>query len=139
MSYKNIENYETCPNDCPLNQSDGICIIEDEGVCDPDCSFDADVNCALDLVNITNMTKNITSLVFELEIKNFANISINNINWTFDTGESKINSTQNFNLSSQEDLFFYIQHNYPTGGNYLVNATIQSGLLIDSEILNITI
>ena len=39
------ENYLSCSYDCPLNQSDGICLKEADGVCDPDCLKGVDPDC----------------------------------------------------------------------------------------------
>ena len=36
------ENYYSCPEDCKLNQNDGICTFSNDGVCDPDCVYDED-------------------------------------------------------------------------------------------------
>ncbi len=39
------ETHLTCPEDCPLNEDDGICQPNDDGVCDPDCAAGADPDC----------------------------------------------------------------------------------------------
>lgn len=31
------EDYFNCPEDCPSGSKDGICDLQDDGVCDPDC------------------------------------------------------------------------------------------------------
>lgn len=38
-----FENYFSCPSDCPINATDGICAsVSGDGICDPDCYFDDD-------------------------------------------------------------------------------------------------
>jgi putative hemolysin len=39
------ESYETCPQDCPFNQKDGYCDMIPDGICDPDCSPEEDIDC----------------------------------------------------------------------------------------------
>ena len=42
---ENIENFLTCPNDCPSGSKDNYCDLQRDGVCDPDCiyyDFDCD-------------------------------------------------------------------------------------------------
>ncbi len=39
------ENYLNCPGDCPSGGEDGYCDALDDGVCDPDCRVDVDVDC----------------------------------------------------------------------------------------------
>jgi hypothetical protein len=39
------ETYHTCPQDCPLNRPDKICIDRNEGICDPDCLEGVDPDC----------------------------------------------------------------------------------------------
>ena len=136
---ENTETYLSCPVDCPLNQTDNICINEDEGVCDPDCAFGTDVNCALDLINLTNLTQNGTQVIYELIVENFANLTMENIEWIVDTGEVIENSTIVFNLSANEDIFIFFENVYGGSGNYRVNATVKSGNFEDSEELNITL
>ena len=135
----NTETYLTCPLDCPLNQTDNICIAEDDGFCDPDCAFGVDVNCALDLVNLTIPYKNATNVIFKMDVNNFANQTIENISWSLNTGESEINSTLNVTLESLKDIFIFIEYNYNNTGNYTVVATVKSGFLIDNESINIEI
>ena len=39
------ENFLSCPEDCPLNQNDGICLPYDDNICDPDCHPLTDQDC----------------------------------------------------------------------------------------------
>ena len=42
---ENIENFLTCPNDCPSGSKDNYCDLQRDGICDPDCiyhDFDCD-------------------------------------------------------------------------------------------------
>jgi uncharacterized repeat protein (TIGR01451 family) len=39
------ETHLTCPEDCPLNEDDGICQPNDDGICDPDCAVGVDPDC----------------------------------------------------------------------------------------------
>ena len=39
------ETYLSCPRDCPLDRSDGICLGRGDGICDPDCAPGVDPDC----------------------------------------------------------------------------------------------
>lgn len=41
----NYENAISCPNDCKMNQIDGVCVKDKDGVCDPDCVIGVDYDC----------------------------------------------------------------------------------------------
>jgi len=40
-----LENYQSCPDDCPSGSQDGICDLVRDGKCDPDCYEEADIDC----------------------------------------------------------------------------------------------
>lgn len=77
--------------------------------------------------------------VFEFKIKNSANSSLSDINWSLDTGESILYAANLINLSIGEEAFVYIDYNYSSLANRLINATVflQSGM-IDSKIKRIS-
>lgn len=39
------ETFESCPQDCPLNRNDVICLPDEDGFCDPDCWQGVDPDC----------------------------------------------------------------------------------------------
>ncbi|MEA3255225.1 MAG: hypothetical protein U9Q22_05275 [Candidatus Altiarchaeota archaeon] len=39
------ENYQNCPQDCPSGGEDDYCDKVDDGICDPDCSPQEDLDC----------------------------------------------------------------------------------------------
>ncbi len=39
------ENFISCPQDCPLEETDGLCLAESDGICDPDCVEGLDPDC----------------------------------------------------------------------------------------------
>lgn len=110
-----------------------------DSICDPDCAFDVDVNCGLDLINITTVKKNSTEVVYKFIVKNFYNQNINNINWTLNTGKSAINSKSKINLSKSEDIFIYINYNYTSIGNYTVVATTFNNQFSETKSLEVKI
>jgi len=53
------ETYLTCPEDCPLDKKDKICIDRNEGICDPDCLKGVDPDCEGECGNnICNINEN---------------------------------------------------------------------------------
>lgn len=56
------ETYLTCPDDCPLDREDKICIDRDEGICDPDCLEGVDPDCKGECGNgVCNINENFAS------------------------------------------------------------------------------
>lgn len=80
-----------------------------------------------------------TQSTFEFIISNDMNITLNNINWTLDTGESLITAEQFTLLQPQEQTSVFIRHNYTSPGIYSVNATAINASLQDSQNITITI
>lgn len=39
------EGYKNCPQDCPSGANDGYCDKEKDGICDPDCKEEEDIDC----------------------------------------------------------------------------------------------
>lgn len=58
------------------------------------------------------LAANNTRRLFEFTIINNRNVTQTGIQWSFDTGESVINNTQNITLSPAESATVYIEHNY---------------------------
>jgi hypothetical protein len=71
--------------------------------------------------------------VYEFFVTNTFTSTINNINWTLFTGETTINSTIPFNLSSSEDIRIIVEEQYASSGNYTVNASVKSSSYGDYE------
>lgn len=44
------ESYENCPQDCPSGGEDGYCDKEKDGICDPDCKAEEDIDCVKKIV-----------------------------------------------------------------------------------------
>lgn len=42
---ENGENYGTCPQDCPSGSKDNYCDKVEDGICDPDCLIEEDIDC----------------------------------------------------------------------------------------------
>ena len=40
------ENHSNCPQNCPPDEKDGVCMSKSDGVCDPDCYEGVDPDCA---------------------------------------------------------------------------------------------
>jgi len=134
------ENYETCPLDCPLDQDDNICIPACDGICDPDCLENVDTDCSpLDVHSLSDIYANYTERIFILNINNTACLTLNNVSWNLDTGETNISSIYNITLEALEDLIVYVDYNYTSSGNYTIVATGYGDNFTDFESINITI
>ena len=78
------------------------------------------------LLNIDNLTVvfvNNTERIFRYSIVNIGNETLSGINWTFNTGDTVLNSTFSNDLVSGEDLLVFIYHNYSLSGNFSAIAT----------------
>ena len=90
--------------------------------------------CGLKLLNNTGL-----NVIFEFTITNNLNSTLNNINWTLNTGATNITSNINFNLTSKEDIFVYAEHVYNQSGSYNVTAIANANGLLDNQTTSITI
>lgn len=85
------------------------------------------------------LNSNLTEKIFEFRVLNNMNQNITGSNWALNTGETIINATTSINLKPQETAFIFVNYNYASGGNYVVNASITNGTLYDDKILSITV
>lgn len=60
------ENYSTCPQDCHSGDEDGYCDAIKDGICDPDCLNNEDVDCTKSNINKTQ--EKITEITTERSI-----------------------------------------------------------------------
>jgi len=56
------EDYLSCPEDCPLNESEGLCTGYDDGSCDPDCLEGIDPDCLSKTANNDSSTPTTSTL-----------------------------------------------------------------------------
>ncbi len=120
------ETYLTCPSDCPLDQPDGICILENDGICDPDCAKGLDFDCAPTLQHINNITKVEGSLV--VIVANATDPDDENLTYSIDDPRF----TQNNNI-------FIWQTHYGDAGFYEVTISVTDNYLEDSQAVGIRI
>lgn len=92
----------------------------------------------LEVHNINTLYTNGLTKIFEFFITNTYTSAINNLNWSFDTGEEIINSIYPFNLTASEDMQVMIENQYSSSGNYSINASVQNSDYYDSENKTIT-
>ncbi|HLC72229.1 MAG TPA: right-handed parallel beta-helix repeat-containing protein [Candidatus Nanoarchaeia archaeon] len=97
------------------------------------------VNGNLSVCGLNLLSTNQTTVIFEFIITNTLNQTEENINWTLDTGDANVTSMFNFNLTTYEDIFIYIEHAYGSGGSYQITATASNTNFTDSQSINITI
>lgn len=67
------ETYETCPEDCPLDHNDKICMGDKDGLCDPDCAEDVDPDCENEFFPYAGENKEVDiceEILFHGEVKN---------------------------------------------------------------------
>jgi hypothetical protein len=51
------ETFLSCPRDCPLNEKDGFCLRQADGICDPDCLKNVDKDCVKEFSNKNSIEK----------------------------------------------------------------------------------
>lgn len=91
------------------------------------------------ITHLSVLNSNITERTFEFRILNNMNQNITGLNWTLNTGETIINATSSVNLKPQETAFVFVNYNYTSGGNYIVNASVTNGTSYDDKTLSVTI
>jgi len=93
----------------------------------------------LDLNALEEVYSSGTERVFRFLINNTLGSSISGINWKVDTGEDTLGSETSMDLTSNEEGYVFIYHNYGSSGTYRIRATAESSSYIDMEDLIITI
>lgn len=137
-----------------INSSLISCTADEDGYCLINISVYAEPNGTINLSNIeiyyivqediyiTNLSQvysNIKSSIFEIIIENPNSETLENINWSLDTGESKVYSSYLFNLSSQQKAVVYVDNLYSDFGNYNVTAEMFNDKINYSVSLNVSI
>ncbi|MFH1376746.1 MAG: VCBS repeat-containing protein [Candidatus Woesearchaeota archaeon] len=131
------ENYFSCSQDCSSGSQDGICDRQDDGICDPDCSEGADLDCQI--YGFELKYQNLTETIFSFNLLNNLTNQLN-ISWNLTIGDGNKISSNLIGLESDETIFNYVNYNYSSAGNYLVNLfTYNSTTIIDNKTINITI
>lgn len=71
--------------------------------------------------------------LFSFNIRNIGDGGVNNINWSFKTGEGILTATNLFNLESNETVFIYTGYGYDNYGSYVISANASTILYSDAE------
>ena len=76
------------------------------------------------ITEINDLDTSYLKKIFEFKIKNNENTTnLANVNWSFDTNENLIYASNLINLSAGEEVFVYVDYNYSSLANRLLNAT----------------
>src|SRR3989344_1507932 len=89
--------------------------------------------------NIANLSVTNSSgknFIFEFLGLNIEIYKIANLSWSLNTSDNLINSTQLFNFTGSESIFFFIENNYTQSGNKTVKAIIFNSTISDSKTIS---
>ena len=93
----------------------------------------------IDVTELNVVYQNSTERIFMFAVNNTLNVTINQIEWLFDTGDDNYSSEVNASLASGEEYYVYLYHNYSSSGNYSVTATAQNTEYSDMETIETVI
>ena len=91
------------------------------------------------ITTLKEIYSNVTNKIFEFDIQNNIASNINNINWTFDTGEDNIFAKQLIDLNSSETIFVFVENSYSSDGVFIVTVNATNNSLSDKTSLSTTI
>jgi hypothetical protein len=93
----------------------------------------------LDVSSLDQIYQNSTLTLFEFKIQNNGASTINNINWSLNTGDNgyTINSTTGINLTSEENVYVLAEYNYSAYGIFAVTANATDGISSDTDTITI--
>ncbi|MFH1442953.1 MAG: RHS repeat-associated core domain-containing protein [Candidatus Micrarchaeota archaeon] len=91
----------------------------------------------LELKDLQLVNTNSTLKTYRFKIKNNGNANITNVNFTFFTGVSQINSTLNISLKPQESILIFISYNYSNSTEYKVTARASNQTFLSQQSLAI--
>ena len=79
---------------------------------------------ALNITSFTERYSNENYHIFELEIQNYGETNLSNINFTVDFADSNsVHTTKPFNLTANESMMAYISYTYSASQDYTLTAT----------------
>lgn len=87
----------------------------------------------IEVTSLSQLDTNGTRKTFEFVIMNHGNITLTDVNWSINTSETVINSSENINLTASENASVFVRHNYGGTGYFTVNATVFSGNVSHSK------
>lgn len=93
----------------------------------------------LEVSNIKTLYTNGLIKTFDFLITNTYTSAINNLNWSFYTGEETIDSIYPFNLTALENIQVIMENQYQNYGNYSINVSARSSQYDDWENKSITV
>ena len=134
--------YELDPNDFDYGTNYVVKVLATDGVnTGTNVSDTFILGNPFKITSLSNITINNTHMLFEFVINNTGSTTLNNINWTLNPGDgsSLIKSSETFNLTSGASAFVYVEYNYTTQSDFVVNATANSGTLTSSKNLSINL
>jgi hypothetical protein len=153
FSIDNGSNYTTLEMDynetvLEVNSSDledcGLCrikvLVTDGMNTNSSVSNPFSIDNDLQINNASVIYSNDTERVFKFDINNtFHNVSVNNISWSLDLGETIINSTNTMDLIGLEEAFVYVYYNYTVVGNYTVVATVYNENYVETKDMGVEV
>ncbi|HLD42353.1 MAG TPA: CARDB domain-containing protein [Candidatus Nanoarchaeia archaeon] len=95
---------------------------------------------ALSMTTLQLLSSTASLATFEAVILNNGTIGINNITWYMNFGDGNITKNNyNFDLSANEDIFIFAEHNYSSPGIYTVTVNASADSVSDSisDVFNI--
>ena len=124
-----------------LNVSDGIStalnqwnvlVLNQSGQSNQSQSF-------IDVNNLVLLNDNFNLKIFEFGINNTGNATINNIDWSLNTGLETILSGNPVSLQPNKNAFVFVAYDYPQSGSFVANATAKSFNSQDSQLLLVNV
>ncbi|MCK5282920.1 MAG: hypothetical protein KAK00_05920, partial [Nanoarchaeota archaeon] len=91
----------------------------------------------IDVYNLSNLYGDKTLRIFEFYIKNIANYTLTNVNWSLNTGLETIEANELINLTANETVIVLVEYNYTQTGEYTVTASATDGSSEDEETIYI--
>jgi len=91
------------------------------------------------ITTLTEIYSNVTNKIFEFDIQNNIANNIDNINWSFDTGEDNIFAQQLINLNSSETIFVFVENSYSSDGTFNVRVNTTNNSISDSKTMTTTV
>jgi len=114
-------------------------IVVTSGVMGDSAELDFSV-VALDVKDLVERKSTGSNRIFEFILKNYLDSVLEGVNWSFKSGDGGVvNSAEGVNISSGEEVFVYVEYNYTSAGDYVVNVTASGGGYSDEEAVNVTI
>jgi hypothetical protein len=102
-------------------------------------NISVDIECPLNIVDLEVKSIKGPEFIFGFVLDNSWNIPIENLNWNISFGDNIITNQNELNLSANNNIIYYLKHNYDTYGIYNIEINVYNDFMSEYKNMTLTI